>query len=75
MGNKKEIELFNDNFEEVAGLLEVKPEELGELVLICRIRNINFIDNGDIRVDFSGGFPRDRDSESNVDPSQIALDV
>lgn len=75
MGKLKEIELFNDNFEEVAGLLEVKPEELGELVLICRIRNINFIENGEIRVDFSGGFPRDRDSEASVDPAQIALDV
>lgn len=75
MGKLKEIELFNDNFEEVAGLLEVKPEELGELVLICRIRNINFIENGDIRVDFSGGFPRDRDSDVTVDPAQIALDV
>lgn len=75
MGKVKEIVLFNDNFEEAAGLLGVKPEELGELVLICRIRNINFIDNGDIRVDFSGGFPRDRDSETSVDPAQIALDV
>lgn len=75
MGKVKEIELFNENFDEVAGLLEVKPEELGELVLICRIRNINFIDNGDIRVDFSGGFPRSRDSDDSVDPAQIALDV
>lgn len=75
MGKVKEIELFNDNFDEAAGLLGVKPEELGELVLICRIRNINFIENGEIRVDFSGGFPRDRDSEDSVDPAQIALDV
>lgn len=81
MSNRTIIELYDDNALMVADILGLTFEELGQLLLVCRIKNIKYIDQGGIekgehgyRIDISNGFPRER-KEADSDPNQTMLPI
>lgn len=81
MSNRTIIELYDDNALMVADILGISFEELGQLLLVCRIKNIKYIDQGGIkkgdhgyRIDISNGFPRER-KETDSDPNQTMLPI
>lgn len=72
------IEVYDDNIKEVADILKLTPEELCQLVLICRIKRIDYLDHrtyeGNYRIDLSKGFPRKRETKK-VNPNQTMLPI
>lgn len=78
MTNRATIELYSDNIKEVADLLELTPEELCQLVLICRIKRIDYLDHrtyeGNYRIDLTKDFSQKRETKK-VDPNQTMLDI
>lgn len=81
MSNRTVIELYNDNAIQVAEILGISFESLCQLLLVCRIKSIKYIDQGGIkkgehgyRIDISNGFPRER-KVIDADPNQTMLPI